>query len=101
MTGESAPVPDVTARLTLSLLGGFQARTATGPALALATKKAQTVLAYLALPPGRGHPRDKLATLLISPFRRSRPGQQPAAGQSPVPRLSARCRRRPPESSAR
>jgi DNA-binding SARP family transcriptional activator len=54
----------VTARVTLNLLGGFQARIETGLTLALPTRKAQALLAYLALPAGRTHPRDKLATLL-------------------------------------
>jgi DNA-binding SARP family transcriptional activator len=52
------------APLQLTLLGGFRARIGTGPALPLPTKKAQALLAYLALPAGRAHPRDKLATLL-------------------------------------
>jgi DNA-binding SARP family transcriptional activator len=52
------------ALLQLTLLGGFQARIGTGPALTLPTKKAQALLAYLAVPAGRAHPRDKLATLL-------------------------------------
>lgn len=51
-------------RLSLTLLGGFQARIGSGPALSLSTRKAQALLAYLALPAGRAHPRDKLATLL-------------------------------------
>src|SRR6266849_575241 len=52
------------ARLKLTILGGFQAQLEPGPALVLTTKKAQALLAYLALPPGQAHPRDKLATLL-------------------------------------
>src|SRR3989449_10804065 len=52
------------AKLSLTLLGGFQARLDTGEALGLPTRKAQALLAYLALPPGQAHPRDKLATLL-------------------------------------
>jgi DNA-binding SARP family transcriptional activator len=51
-------------RLDLSLLGGFQARLQPGPALALPTRKAQALLAYLAIPPGRAHPRGELAALL-------------------------------------
>lgn len=52
------------ASLTLTLLGGFQARAASGQAVVLPTKKAQALLAYLALHPGQAHPRDKLAALL-------------------------------------
>lgn len=54
---------DVMARLYLSLLGGFLARLR-GEPLTLPTKKTQALLAYLALPLGHAHPRDKLATLL-------------------------------------
>jgi predicted ATPase/DNA-binding SARP family transcriptional activator len=52
------------APLRLALLGGFQARLAQGPPLALPTRKAQALLTYLALPLGRAHPRDTLAALL-------------------------------------
>src|SRR5262249_25172902 len=52
------------ARLTLTLLGGFRARLDPGVRLALPTRKAQALLAYLAVPPGPAHPRDKLANLL-------------------------------------
>jgi predicted ATPase/DNA-binding SARP family transcriptional activator len=52
------------ARLELKLLGGFEAHLQGGAALVLPTRKTQALLAYLALPPGRSHPRDKLATLL-------------------------------------
>jgi DNA-binding SARP family transcriptional activator len=52
------------ARLTLTLLGGFQVGLDGGPSLALPTRKIQALLAYLALPPGRVHSRDKLAALL-------------------------------------
>jgi DNA-binding SARP family transcriptional activator len=52
------------ARLTLTLMGGFQARLGAGPPLMLPTKKIQALLAYLALPPGRAHARDKLAAML-------------------------------------
>jgi DNA-binding SARP family transcriptional activator len=56
------------ARLTMSLLGGFQARLDAGP-IALPTRKAQALLAFLAVPAGRAHPRDKLATLLWGGIR--------------------------------
>src|SRR5260370_616965 len=57
------------ARLGLTLLGGFQARLDPGGAVALPTKKAQALLAYLALPLGQAHPRDKLAALLWGGIR--------------------------------
>src|SRR5207253_10142671 len=56
-------------RLSLTLLGGLQARLDPGPAIALPTRKSQALLAYLALPVGRGHPRDKLAPLLWGGIR--------------------------------
>ncbi len=52
------------ARLRLTLLGGFHAQLEAGAALVLPTRKAQALLAYLALPLGQAHPREKLATLL-------------------------------------
>ena len=54
----------VAARLQLTLLGGFQAQVDTGSALVLATRKTQALLAYLAVPLGQAHPREKLASLL-------------------------------------
>lgn len=51
------------ARIYLTLLGGFQVRSDAG-LLTVSTKKAQALLAYLALPAGQAHPRDKLAALL-------------------------------------
>ncbi len=54
----------MTASLQLTLLGGFQARQGPGAPLSLPTRKAQALLAYLALPLGQAHPRDKLAALL-------------------------------------
>jgi DNA-binding SARP family transcriptional activator len=50
--------------LRLNLLGGFEVRLASGPAVTLPTRKAQALLAYFAVRPGRTHPRDKLAGLL-------------------------------------
>ena len=52
------------APLSVTLLGGFQARLDSAQPLHLVSRKAQAVLAYLALPPGRAHPRDKLAAVL-------------------------------------
>src|SRR6266852_1368354 len=49
---------------TLTLLGGFEARLATGSGLTLPTKKTQALLAYLALRPGQAVSRDRLAALL-------------------------------------
>src|SRR5262245_56983162 len=57
------------ARLTLTLLGGFQGRLADGAALTLPTRKAQALVAFLALPAGRSHPREKLAALLWGGLR--------------------------------
>src|SRR5262245_29567761 len=50
--------------LGVTLLGGFQARLPSGGGLSLPMKKAQALLAYLALRPGQAYPRDKLAALL-------------------------------------
>jgi DNA-binding SARP family transcriptional activator len=52
------------ARLNLTLLGGFQGRVDESAPLALPTRKTQALLAFLSLPPGRSHPREKLASLL-------------------------------------
>jgi DNA-binding SARP family transcriptional activator/tetratricopeptide (TPR) repeat protein len=51
-------------RLTLRLFGGFHAHLGAGTPLPLTARKAQALLAYLAVRPGQAHPRDKLATLL-------------------------------------
>ena len=51
-------------RLSLTLLGDFQARLGPGAPLRLRTRKTQALLAYLASPPGQSHSRDKLAALL-------------------------------------
>ena len=56
-------------RLRLTLLGGFQARLPTGEVMSLPGRKAQALLAFLALPLGRAHPRDKLAALLWGGIR--------------------------------
>ena len=52
------------ARLHVVLLGGFRVQPASGEPLGLPLKKAQGLLAYLALRPGQWHSREKLATLL-------------------------------------
>ena len=56
-------------RLRLNLLGGFEACLEPGAPLAFRTHKAQALLAYLALPAGRAHRRDKLAALLWGAMR--------------------------------
>src|SRR5213594_844793 len=56
-------------QLRLTLLGGFQARLETGEVVSLPGRKAQALLAFLALPLGRAHPRDKLAALLWGGIR--------------------------------
>ena len=58
-------------RLVLTLLGGFQARFESGVALEVPTHKYRALLAYLALPPGRAHPRDKLVALLWDDLSRA------------------------------
>ena len=50
--------------LRVRLFGGFEARLPSGSVITLPTKKAQALLAYLAMRPGRAHPRARLATLL-------------------------------------
>jgi DNA-binding SARP family transcriptional activator len=52
------------AKLRLTLLGGFEARTDSGLSLTMPRKKTQMLLAYLAMHPKHSHLRDKLATLL-------------------------------------
>jgi DNA-binding SARP family transcriptional activator len=55
--------------LEIKLLGGFEAHLQAGAALVLPTRKMQALLAYLALPLGQSHPREKLATLLWADMR--------------------------------
>jgi DNA-binding SARP family transcriptional activator len=57
------------ARLVVTLLGGFGARLEPGGPLSLPTRKSQALLAYLALPPGQPHLREKLAALLWGGIR--------------------------------
>lgn len=51
-------------RLQLRLLGGFEVRDSGGQPVAFARKKAEAVLAYLALRPGQPQRRDAIASLL-------------------------------------
>jgi DNA-binding SARP family transcriptional activator/tetratricopeptide (TPR) repeat protein len=51
-------------RVRLALLGGFQVRVDQGQPVTFPSGKVQALLAFLALPPGRAHARDTLATLL-------------------------------------
>jgi DNA-binding SARP family transcriptional activator len=51
-------------RLSVALLGGFEARLSGGERISLPTRKARALLAYLAVNAGRPQPRDKLSTLL-------------------------------------
>ena len=53
-------------RLDVRLLGGFEARFDTGQKVSLPTRKAEALLAYLALAPGKTRSRDQLASLLWS-----------------------------------
>jgi DNA-binding SARP family transcriptional activator len=50
--------------LKLRLLGGFEIRLASGAAISLSTKKAQALVAYLAVRPGQSYRRDQIAALL-------------------------------------
>ena len=52
------------ASASLTLLGGFDARLASGAALALPTHKYKALLAFLAVPAGQMHQRDGLVALL-------------------------------------
>jgi DNA-binding SARP family transcriptional activator len=52
------------AGLQVTLLGGLEARLATGQPVTLSTRKAQALLAYLATRSGQPHARDKLTALL-------------------------------------
>src|SRR5207244_6836916 len=64
LAGNSGGASKSEARLELKLLGGFAAHLQDGAALVLPTRKPQALLAYLAVPLGQAHPREKLATLL-------------------------------------
>lgn len=51
-------------RVSLSLLGQFQLKDKSGEEIALPTRKTRALLAYLAVPLGRSHSREKLINLL-------------------------------------
>ena len=53
-------------QLSIGLLGGFRARLGSGQPLTIRRKKAQALLAYLALRPALAHSRESLAGLLWS-----------------------------------
>ncbi len=53
-------------QLVLTLFGGFRAQLSSGEAVSLPTRKAQGLIAYLALHPGQVHSREKLAAMLWS-----------------------------------
>jgi len=56
---------------SIALLGGFDVRLKDGAPLDLPTQKYKALLAYLAMPPGRSHPREKLVALLWGDLARS------------------------------
>ena len=58
-------------RLALTLLGGFHARFESGASLDIPTHKYRALVGYLAMPPGRAHPRDKLVALLWGDLSRA------------------------------
>ncbi len=81
------------APLCLTLLGGFDARQDTGATVRFPRKKAQALLAYLALRPGQAHPRDKLAALLWGDASDERARQSLRQGLSALRRGLGRGRR--------
>src|SRR5215831_7133028 len=66
MVGEAQECyrPAAMAKLRLTLLGGFEIRSDSEASFTISRKKAQMLLAYLAMHPRQSHLRDKLATLL-------------------------------------
>src|SRR5262245_52392086 len=69
MVGGLDGLEAVLVTLSLTLLGGFQARLGTGAVLSISARKAQALLAYLGVRPGQAHRRDKLASLLWAESR--------------------------------
>ena len=49
---------------SIALLGGFDVRLRDGKPLDLPTQKYKALLAFLAMPPGQSHPREKLVAFL-------------------------------------
>jgi DNA-binding SARP family transcriptional activator len=60
------------ARTQVTLLGGFEVRLQTGARVVLPTHKYRALLAFLAVPAGRAHPREKLVALLWDDLPRDR-----------------------------
>ena len=56
----------------VTLLGGFEVRLQTGAGVVLPTHKYRALLAFLAVPAGRAHPREKLVALLWDDLPRDR-----------------------------
>ena len=61
--GSDCPVPDIVV-LIINLFGGFEVRNHADRPIALHSKKAQALLAYLSAHPGQPQARDKLSALL-------------------------------------
>ena len=59
-----SPMKKERAGLRVKLLGGFETRLVTGAPVTLPTRKAQALLAYLAVRPAQAYARDKLTSLL-------------------------------------
>ncbi len=59
-------------RLSVTLLGTLELKSATGGCVRLASRRSQALIAYLAARPGRAHSRDHLATILVDDVPRGR-----------------------------
>ena len=59
-------------RLRLALFGGFEAQQPGGQAIVFPRKRAEALLAFLALHPGHAHSRNTLASLFWSDAERDR-----------------------------
>jgi DNA-binding SARP family transcriptional activator len=67
-------------KLQLILLGHFECLLSSGERLSLSMRKAEVLLAYLALAPGIRHPRERLINLLWSDR-----SEEQARNSTPVP----------------